>query len=604
MIGIGAGGQHQGPGGLIEGMGREAAGTAFDPRVVRRLLGFVRPHAGKLAISLLCTVAASGLALATPYLMKVAIDDDITKGDLAGLARTAALLTAAFVAGYVATSLQRFLLSWIGQRVLATMRGDLFRKIQLLSLAYHDRHKTGVTISRVINDVGVMNDLLSQGLVTVIADVLLLGGIVVVMVAMSPRLALLAFCVLPLMVVATAIFSRKARAAFRETRSKIAAVVGGLAENLGGMRVIQAFGHEGRSHDGFDRVNRENMQANVDAMSLSFVFMPVVELLSMLATATVLWFGGRAVAASEVSLGVVVAFLSYVARFFQPVQELSQLYTTLQSAMAGGERVMEILDETPAVRDAPGAAALPPVVGRIELRDVTFSYDPAKPVLRGISFVAEPGETVALVGPTGAGKTSIASLIARFYDVDQGAVLVDGVDVRSVTQRSLRSQMGIVAQDPHLFAGTIRENISFGRPAGSDDEVKAAAKLAEVHGFVSRLPRGYETLIQEGGVNLSVGQRQLIAVARAIFADPRILIMDEATSSVDTITEIVIQRAIERLLASRTAIVIAHRLSTVRRASRIHVVDAGRIVESGTHQELVERGGLYAELYRRLDLSS
>jgi ABC-type multidrug transport system fused ATPase/permease subunit len=593
-----------GPGGLIEGLGKEVKGRAFDARVVGRLLEFVKPHGLKLTVAFLMMVVASALALLTPYLMKVAIDEHIARADLDGLARVSLLLAAAFVAAYVAGSIQRYLLSWIGQRVLATIRGDLFRKIQLLSLSYHDRHKTGVTISRVINDVAVINDLLSQGMVTIVADLLVLGGIVVVMLGMSPRLALLAFAVLPLMVLATLVFSRHARVAFRETRAKIAAVVGDLAENLGGMRVIQAFGQEKRSHLDFDRVNRENMLAHVRAMSLSFVFMPVVEVLSTLATAVVLWFGGRAVAAEEVSLGVVVAFLSYVARFFQPIQELSQLYTTLQAAMAGGERVIEILDEPPAVADAADAQAMPPVQGRIELRDVCFSYTPGTPVLEQVSLVVEPGQTVALVGPTGAGKTSIASLVARFYDVDAGAVLIDGRDVRAVTQRSLRSQMAIVTQEPLLFSGTIRENITFANPSGGDEAMESAATSAEAQRFVSRLPKGYETRIQEGGVNLSVGQRQLIAIARAIYADPRILIMDEATSSVDTITEMVIQRALERLLRSRTAVVIAHRLSTIRNADRIFVVESGRIVESGRHEELLDAGGTYAALYRRLYLES
>ena len=603
MIGIGGGGHAGGPGGLIENLGKEAKGRAFDARVVGRLLTFVRPHGLKLVVALVMMAVASGLALLTPYLMKIAIDEHIVTGDLIGLARISLFLAAAFAGAYVAGSIQRYLLSWIGQRVLATIRGDLFRRIQLLSLSYHDKHKTGVTISRVINDVAVINDLLSQGLVTVIADILVLGGIVVIMVSMSPRLALLAFAVVPLMVLATMVFSRHARVAFRETRAKIAAVVGDLAENLGGMRVIQAFGQEKRSHRDFDRVNEENMKAHVRAMSLSFVFMPTVEFLGTLATAVVLWFGGNAVASAEVSLGVVVAFLSYVARFFQPIQELSQLYTTLQAAMAGGERVIEILDQTPAVADASDGRTLPAIAGRIELRNVSFAYTPGTPVLREVSLTVEVGQTVALVGPTGAGKTSIASLVARFYDPTEGAVLVDGIDVRTVTQESLRSQMAIVTQDPLLFSGTIRENILFARPSGTETEMIEAATHAEAHRFISRLPAGYETRIQEGGVNLSVGQRQLIAIARAIHANPRILVMDEATSSVDTITEIVIQRALERLLSSRTAVVIAHRLSTIRTADRIFVVEAGRIVESGAHEELLQAGGTYAALYRQLYLA-
>lgn len=598
---LGPGGvQMGGPRGMLERFGEEGRPTAaFNWRVLARLLAYLRPHWQRMALALGCMVIASGLTLLTPYLVSLAIDDAIAPGDRAGLLRLTLGLAAAFLGLYVATAGQRYLLSWVGQRVLATLRAQLFRHLQKLSLAYHDSHIVGVTISRVINDVAVINDLLSQGLITLVGDVVVLGGIIAVMLSLSPRLALLTFSVLPLMALLTWWFARRAQRAFRQTRSRIAAVVGDLAENLSGMRVIQAFAQENTSEERFDNVNQANRDAYVEAMSLSFVFLPAVEFLSMLATGVVLWFGGRAVAAEELTLGVMVAFLAYVARFFQPIQELSQLYTTLQAAMAGGEQVLALLDTPPEVQDAPDAIPMPPIVGRVELRDVSFGYRPGLAVLRHINLIIEPGQTAALVGPTGAGKSSIANLAARFYDVNEGAVLIDGLDVRRVQQASLRRQMGLAPQEPFLFAGTVADNIRFGRPEADDAAVTAAAQQANAHAFISQLPQGYATPILEGGVNLSLGQRQLISIARALLANPRLIILDEATASVDTVTEGLIQDALEKLLAQRTALIIAHRLSTIQRADVIYVVDGGQIVEQGRHEELLARGGVYSTLYAR-----
>jgi len=596
----GGGGLRMGPRGAIHNFGEASeGGRAFDRRVIVRLLIFLKPHWKRMAVAFALMLVTSALTLAAPYLIKVAIDQPIAQGDATGLARISLLIAATFGCLYVASAGQRYLLAWVGQRVLATFREQLFQHLQELSLGYHDTHIIGVTLSRVINDVAVINELLSQGLVTLIGDTLLLGGIVIVMLTMSPRLALVTFAVLPLMLLATALFTRRAKVAFRQTRARIAAVVGDLAEDLSGMRVIQAFAQEDTSRERFDDVNRANRDANIAAMSLSFVFLPTVEFLGMLATGIVLWFGGMAVAADELTLGVVVAFLAYVSRFFEPIQELSRLYTTMQAAMAGGERVLALLDTEPEVRDATGAIEMPVISGKVELRDVSFSYRGDTRVLHDVNLHVAPGQTVALVGPTGAGKTSIANIIARFYEVTEGAVEIDGIDVRSVTQRSLRAQMGLVPQDPFLFSGTIAGNVRFGRPAASDAEVEEAARMANAHEFILALPDGYDTEILEGGVNLSVGQRQLICIARAVLADPRILILDEATASVDTITEMLIQDALQRLLAGRTAVVIAHRLSTIQHADQICVVDAGRIVERGRHDELLARGGLYRDLYDR-----
>jgi ATP-binding cassette subfamily B multidrug efflux pump len=597
-ISIGASQPGMGPGGALRSLGAEGK-HAFDLRIVWRLLAFLKPYWRHMLAAFGLMLVSTFLALATPYLIKVAIDSYITQANMPGLTYIALLMVGAFVGSYLASAGQRWLLSWLGLKVLAGLRRDLFHHLQRLSLGYHNTHIIGVTISRVINDVAVINDLLSQGLITLVGDTLVLIGIILVMLSLSPRLALLTFSVLPLMLLATYLFSRHAQVAFRETRSGIAAVVGDLAEDLSAMRVIQAFAQEYNSQERFEKVNRANRDAYVAAMSLSFIFLPGVEFLGMLATAVVLWFGGMAVARGDLTLGIVVAFLAYVTRFFEPIQELSQLYTTLQAAMAGGERVLEILDTPPDVQDSPEAIPMPPIAGRVELREVQFSYDEETPVLRDVNLLIEPGRMVALVGPTGAGKTSVANLVARFYDVTGGAVLIDGIDVRHVSQRSLRAQMGLVPQDPFLFSGSIADNISFGRPQASPQEIESAARLSNAHAFISALPHGYQTEIFEGGVNVSMGQRQLICIARAALADPRILILDEATASVDTLTEALIQEAMQRLFRGRTVLVIAHRLDTVRQADMICVMQDGRITERGRHEQLLARGGMYRDLYDR-----
>jgi ABC-type multidrug transport system fused ATPase/permease subunit len=588
-----------GPRSAIDRFGDAVEGRSFNPRVVLRLLAYLRPYSRRMAGAFVTMIASSALALAMPYLIKDAIDGPITGGDAAGLDRLATFMSAALIGLYFTSTAQRYLLGWVGQRVLVDLRAALFRHLQELSLSYHDTHIVGVTISTLISDVSVINQLLSEGLVTLIGDTLLLLGIVGIMISMSARLALLTFSVLPLMVLATMVFARRAKVAYRRTRARIAAVIGDLAEDLSGMRVIQAFAQEETSLERFDDVNRANRDAMIDAMSLSFVFLPSVEFLGTLATGIVLWSGGLLVDRHHLTLGVVVAFLAYVSRFFQPIQELSQLYTTMQAAMAGGERVLGLLDTPPMVVDREDAEPMPPIAGRVELRDVSFAYRDGVPVLDRINLVIEPGQTVALVGPTGAGKTSIANLVARFYDVSDGAVLIDGHDVRGVIQQSLRQQMAIVPQDPFLFAGTIADNIRFGNPRADAAAVEEAARLANIHDFISTLPDGYDSVILEDAANLSVGQRQLISIARAVLADPRILILDEATSSVDVVTETLIQDALQHLLEGRTAIVIAHRLTTIENADLIAVVDDGRIVERGTHQALMARDGVYHQLHAR-----
>lgn len=595
MIGMGAG---QGPRGLINSVGGGEKGS-IQGHVLRRLFGFVLPYWKRLLLAFLLMLVTTGAGLLVPYLTREMIDVNIANLDPAGLGRNGLYLGLALLLTYGAASGQTYLLSVLGQKVLFDLRAKLFAHLQRLSVAYHDRNIVGVTVSRVMNDVVVINNLLSEGLVTLVGDTILLGGIVGIMLFMDTRLALVTFSVLPVMVIATIVFSRRARLAFRETREKVATLVGNLAENIGGMRVIQSYAQEEKSQEQFQKSNAENREANVRAVSLSFTFLPTMDFLGLLATAIVLVAGGIMVIRGSVTIGIIVAFMSYVGRFFLPIREVSQLFTTLQSASAGGERVLELLDTVPAVVDRPDAVEADRIQGRVEFREVGFSYVQHVEVLKGVNLHAAAGETIAIVGPTGAGKSTITNLLCRFYEVSAGELLVDGRDIRHYTADSLHRQMGYVSQDPILFPGTIADNIRYGRPDAGMEEIEEVARAAEADGFVSRLHDGYQTSIFEGGVNLSVGQRQLLSIARAMLVNPQILIMDEATSSVDTVTEAMIQRALDHLLEERTAFVIAHRLTTVRNADRIYVIDQGRVEDQGTHDELMGRDSTYRQLYEK-----
>jgi ATP-binding cassette subfamily B protein/subfamily B ATP-binding cassette protein MsbA len=532
-----------------------------------------------------------------------AIDRYILPGDIAGLSRIMLILFGVYVVGAIASRGQVYQVGSIGQNLLASMRARIFDRLQHLPLRYFDRRPVGDLMSRVTNDVDTLNQLFSQGLTQLLGSLFSLIGIVVAMLFLNWNLALACLTIIPIMLFLTSFFARRARHAFRLTRETVGDVTAGAQEDITGVREAQAFNRTEENIARFRRRNAANRDANVQAVAITSAFAPAIDVLSTLATALVIGYGGYLVFAGSLSVGVLTAFLIYVQQFFRPIQLASQVYTQAQAAVAGAERIYNILDEEPEPEDPPNARKLGPARGRISFEHVTFAYDPGRPVLHDVNFVVEPGQTAALVGPTGAGKTTIASLIPRFYDVTEGTVRIDGRDVREMARRNLRANIGIVLQEPFLFSGTIAENIGYGRsgdPAeASREEVEAAARVVNAHGFIMDLPDGYDTLLGEGGGALSQGQRQLLSFARAVLTDPRILILDEATSNIDTRTEAIIQRALATLLEGRTSVVIAHRLSTIRNADLILVIQDGRVEEGGNHAALIEKNGVYADLYRR-----
>ena len=565
----------------------------------RRLLGELRPYGRQLILALVLVVLGALSQAGGPWLIGRAIDRSILGGDPPGLARIMLLLLGVYLVGTLASRGQIRQIGSVGQSILASLRERIFERLLRLPLGYFDRRPVGDLMSRVTNDVDTLNQLLSQGLTQLLGSLFSLIGIVIAMLLLDWRLALVCFTIIPAMLLTNVYFARRARRAFRTTRETVGSVTAGLQEEIVGVREAQAFNRTETNIERFRERNAANRTANVEAVAITSAFAPAIDVLSTLSTAVVIGYGGYLVVTGTLTVGLLTAFLIYVQQFFRPIQLASQVYTQAQAALAGAERIYNVLDEPREPSDPPGTPQLYSVEGRIEFERVTFAYEQGRPVLEDIDFHVEPGQTVALVGPTGAGKTTIANLIPRFYDVSAGTVRVDDHDVREVERRSLRGQIATVLQEPFLFSGAIAENIRYGRMEATREEVEAAARAVSAHSFIAALPDGYDTELGAGGGRLSQGQRQLLSFARAVLANPRILILDEATSNVDTRTEALIQEALATLLKGRTSIVIAHRLSTIRNADLILVIEAGRIAERGNHVSLLARGGLYADLYRR-----
>ena len=590
---------------LFRDLWRLLRGQDQRARKVRWMIGLLQPYRTRMILMFVALLLETGAALAPPYLTGKAIDSGIETGDLAALDLIVAAFVVASVIYAVATYWETYLVGWIGTRALQDLRERIFTHLQSMSIGFFTRRSPGVLISRMTNDVEALQQLVTNGVVTIFSSTLTLVGIVVIMLFLDVKLALITFLTFPLLAIASVIFRIVSAGAYRATRERIAAVTAYLQETLSGVRVVRSFGQEPRHLTTMTELNEANRDVNMRTVYLNASYFPAVEVLAAVGTAVILLYGGTQAINGALEVGVVVAFVGYLTRFFEPIQELSQLYTTYQAGMAALDKIFDLLDTKPDMVDAPGAIDPGTLRGEIELDGVWFSYaeEPAERVpddawaLRDVDLHVPPGQTLALVGATGAGKSTFAKLVARFYDPQQGTVRVDGHDLHGVQQRALRRQLGIVPQEGFLFSGSVRENVAFGRPEASEEEIEAAIAAVGATDFVAALPQGLDTEVGERGIQLSAGQRQLVAFARALLAEPRILILDEATSNVDVRTEKTIERGLERLLHGRTAIVIAHRLSTIRRAGKIVVLKGGQIAEQGSHDELIAANGPYAKLY-------
>ena len=575
----------------------EILGKAYDTRLVRRLLKYTAPYSARLVGAIVLIVITSLLSVSMPWIIGKAIDNGIRTGDLQQLRYWSFAFLIVAVAEWMTNRWRISIMAFVGTKVVADIRSELYRHLHSLTLSFYNRYSVGRLMSRLISDVGVLQDFITWSITGLFRSGFILSGIIIAMVALNWQLALITLAVLPLMVLLTNYWRVRVRDVYRASRLRLGLINGFLNESITGIRVIKSFTREELNYRQFDDINHSYLDANLDATRLAAFFFPGVDFIGTVATALVVGVGGLLVLDDAITAGTLVAFALYVDRFFNPIRELAQRYNTFQATMAASERIFELLDTRPELIDADDAVSLPPINGAVTFENVSFGYKKDEPVLRDINLTVEPGQRVALVGETGAGKSTIIRLLARFFDVDEGAILLDGYDLRTITRDSLRSQLGIVLQDTFLFGGTIGENIRYGRLDAEDQEVIDAATAIGADEFIRRTSHQYSTEVGEGGVNLSVGQRQMISFARALLADPRILILDEATSSVDTTSERQIQRAIDRLMQGRTRFIIAHRLSTIISADKIVVLHDGKVIEMGTHKELLARKGRYFHLY-------